>query len=806
MTIIQKFLNPLHTPLFIILGGFALLFLSETGDAASSRVTMKDGRVLTGEIAPIESVAVNPNNRKSGGDQTVEKIVVIDDQLRLIYVPKNLILDIAQDDLGASAEIFRFRQPIFRSSSQAAVSLGAYKTTEPFDPFGRRTIYFNGTPLIQGITEIAPGYVRAQGINMGIDMRFSPHSFRRDFLSSMIRKAIDPESLSDRLRIYLFYTQAELFEEAAAELEEIIRDFKDKPENTEQLDAGLRMIRQLSATRLVDELKLRRDAGQHRNVRSLIEEFSNENISTDLTQSVRALARQYDEEDEKKGRILDELRRMTDTLTNEDQKREASAILDEIARELNPNTSNRFAEFLLSLNDESLSDEQRLAIGISGWLAGNAGTDNRLELALSMVRLRDKINAYLIETAPTKRAAILEEIKSEEASTPLENPARVLRYMKPPLETEPTDPSLTGFYQIEVPSFEEGKTFQYLVQLPPEYDPNRKYPTVVTLHGEKTTPQMQIDWWAGSWNEKTADDGTTLKQRFGQGTRFGYIVVAPRWANEEETYHGSGAETGAVLYALRDAMRRFSIDTDRVFLSGHSAGGDAAWDLGLSHPDLWAGIIPICGKAIRYPFYLRKNARYVPVYAVNGELDGGKTSLSKGVLDPGMNQVHPFDMTCVVFRGRGNESFSDELIRIFEWMGSRSRNFFPKERLTVYSMRPWDYYFWMAELGDFPEKTMILPINWTVGKLPAKYSPAKTDIIPVAENKIKIISSAQACSIYLAPEIVNFDQRIEVTFNGKRMSPPNGEITPSLDILLDDARTRADRLHPFRARLDYEKK
>ena len=806
MTIIQKFLNFLHTPLFIILGFLSLSFHSGMSDAASSRVTMKDGRFLTVEIAPIESVADNPNNRKTAGDQAVEKIVVIDDQLRLTYVPKNLILDIAQDDLGASAEIFKFRQPIFRSSSQAAISLGAYKTSEPFDSFGRRTIFFNGTPLIQGITEIAPGYVRVQGINMGIDMRFSPHSFRRDFLTSMLRRTIDPTSLSDRLRIYLFYTQAELFEEAAAELEEIIRDFKDEPDHTEQLDAGLRMIRQLSATRLVDELQLRRNAGQHRNVRSLIEAFSAENISSDLTQSVRTLARQYTEEDDKEERIRRELHRMTDALTNEDQKRETLTILDEIDRELNPNTSNRFAEFLLSLNDESLGNEQRLAIGISGWLAGNAGTDNRLELALSMVRLRNQIKAYLLESVPTKRTSILEQIKSEESSSPLETPARVLRYMKPPLESDPVDPTLPGYYQIEVPSFEDGKTFQYTVQLPPEYDPNRKYPTVVTLHGERTTPQMQIDWWAGSWTEKKADDGTILKQRLGQGTRFGYIVIAPRWGKDEEIYHGSGSESGAVLYALRDAMRRFSIDTDRVFLSGHSAGGDAAWDLGLSHPDLWAGIIPICGKANRYPYYLRKNAKYVPIYAVTGELDGGKTALSRGVLDPGMNQVHPFDMTCVVFRGRGNESFSDELIRIFEWMGSRSRNFFPKERMTVYSMRPWDYYFWMAELGDFPEKTMVLPINWTVGKLPAKYSPAKTDIQPVGENKIRIVSSARACTVYLAPEMVNFDQRIDVTFNGKRISPANGEITPSLEILLDDARTRADRLHPFRARLDFVKK
>ena len=801
--IIQKTPTFLYPPLLALWGVFCLLFAIPCG-AASSRVTMQDGRVLTGEIAPIESVAINPNNRKTGGEQTVDKIVVIDDQLRLTYVPKNRILDIAQDDLDASAEVFKFRQPVFRSSGQGAISLGAYKTAEPFDEFGRRTIYFNGTPLIQGITEIAPGYVRAQGINIGIDMRFSPHSFRRDFLTAMIRKKIDSQSLSDRLRLYFFYTQAELFEEAAAELEEIIHDFQDDPENAEQLAAGLRMIHRLSATRLVDELRLRRAAGQHNNVRALLDSFSSENVPADLTESVRGMVSDYQNEDTKQERILGELHRMTEGISNGDQKAEASVILEEIEAELNPNTTNRFAEFLLSLSDESLSDEQRLAIGLSGWLAGNAGVDRRLELALSMARLRSKIRSYLTEQAPNKRAMLLEQIRAEEAATPLGTPARILRLMSPPIPTPPA--ALPGFFQLEVPSFEEGKSFRYAVQLPPEYDPNRKYPTIVTLHSERTTPEMQIDWWAGPWKEKTAEDGSPVRERFGQGTRFGYIVIAPQWTESGNTFQGNAAESGAVLYTLRDACRRFSIDTDRVFLSGHSIGGDAAWDLGLAHPDLWAGIIPICGKAIRYPYYLRKNAEFIPIYAVNGELDGGKTSLSKGVLDPGMNRAHPFDMVCVVFRGRGNESFSDEQIRIFEWMSSRSRNFFPKERMALYSMRPWDYYFWMVELDNFPEKSMILPIDWSTGKLPAKYSPAKTDFLHITENKIKIVSSANACSVFLAPEIVNFDQRIEVIFNGKKISPSDGMVSPALDVLLEDARTRADRIHPFWAVVDSQKK
>ena len=64
--------------------------------------------------------------------------------------------------------------------------------------------------------------------------------------------------------------------------------------------------------------------------------------------------------------------------------------------------------------------------------------------------------------------------------------------------------------------------------------------------------------------------------------------MAPAWAAEgQASYDYSAAEHAHVLNALRDACRRFSIDPDRVFLSGHSMGGDAAWDIGLR--------TPICG-------------------------------------------------------------------------------------------------------------------------------------------------------------------------------------------------------------------
>ncbi len=239
---------------------------------------------------------------------------------------------------------------------------------------------------------------------------------------------------------------------------------------------------------------------------------------------------------------------------------------------------------------------------------------------------------------------------------------------------------------------DEPPPVNYYVQLPPEYDPYRRYPLVVTLNGAGTTPLQQLDWWAGAADAKG--------NRYDQAMRHGYIVMAVEWTkSEQQEYEFSAREHAAVLASLRDACRRFAIDTDRIYLSGHSMGGDAAWDLGVSHPDLWAGVIPIVAVVEKYPLYYRDNPALVPFYVVGGEKDGDKTKVNSKVLDHYLK--HRFDTTVVEFEGRGHEHFYDEIQRIFDWMGRKKRDFFPK-KFSVSAMRDWDNYFWWLELGELP--------------------------------------------------------------------------------------------------------
>src|SRR4029077_11834793 len=87
-----------------------------------------------------------------------------------------------------------------------------------------------------------------------------------------------------------------------------------------------------------------------------------------------------------------------------------------------------------------------------------------------------------------------------------------------------------------------------------------------------------------------------------------------------------------VLDSLRDALLRFGVDSNRVFLSGHGMGGGAAWDIGLAHPHLFAGVIPINGAIDHFaPSYL-ENGRQLPFYTVAGELDTDTMNINDGSL------------------------------------------------------------------------------------------------------------------------------------------------------------------------------
>ncbi|HUY34782.1 MAG TPA: peptidase [Pirellulales bacterium] len=759
-------------------------------------VVLKDGRILEGRMLKLTSMAEKASTAPSEGAPTPKLIYMIDDNLRRTYVPKTRVLEANEGDAGTVVERFTVRQRITRHGARVA-QVGPFIGVEPWDEWGRRTVQMSTNQgvidVIQGITQITPQWTKVEAVeftegkNFIWDMRLATSSVPPDTLRRVLGQQINPTKIEERLQLARLFLQSERYKDAEKELEQIIRDF---PENKKQFSAALRDLKQQYARRALAEIDVRRAAGQHQLAIAMLDSFPAEGVAGETLQAVKQKGDEYRGEWDRYIEIVKRLDADVAVLAAKDSLLDdrLKPIQAEIKNELTIHSVGRMAAYRQFWDDNELDTEAKVALAVSGWLVGANDAVRKLPVALSLFETRNLARKYLTEPIKLNRDRILGELEAQEGATP-EMVARLLEHMLPPLPAPEADKKQPGFFELEVDTLSGEPPVTYDVQLPPEYDPHRLYPTVVTLRGAGTTPRLQIDWWAGP----RAANG----QRLGQATRYGYIVVAPDWAKEEQTgYKFSAAEHAAVLNTLRDACRRFSIDTDRVFLSGHSMGGDAAWDIGLAHPDLWAGVIPIVARIDKFVTRMWENARYVNLYLVGGELDGDKSAHNAKDIDRYMQRG--YNVTVTEFQGRGHEDFSDEILRLFDWMNLYERDFYPKE-FKCCSMRPWDNYFWWVELDGFAPKTLVDPEDWPP---PRGTRPATTTATANANNGFNVVTGAGKVTCWLSPGIIDFKQRTTITVNGARARLRGPFVEPDLEVMLDDARTRGDRRHPFWAKVE----
>jgi predicted esterase len=752
--------------------------------ARAEIITLKSGLQLEGQLTRVSSLNENPLIAQAAGNVDVSKVVLVDDDLRRTFVSSN---QVRADGIAPDADVTLAKINIPKrvaNASRRIGMVGPILEVTPFDEFGNRIFSMRGPDgridVIQGVTCITPRYTQVEGLQVKNayewDMRISTAAIPRETLSQILLRHINQADPNERLRVVKLYIQAERYRDAVVELDRVIKDFPD----LKDMDKERSRLYELVAADVIREIELRREGGQHLQAYTLLENFPAKDVSGDLLLKVSNLLGEYTQVRQRGEQALQLLAGHVKELGEHGAKVQIESLSQEIRNELNINNIDRLADYLRLADDAKLTAEQKLALAFSGWVLGSgSGTPNFAD-AISLADARDAIRAYLRSTNQVERDEILKRLKYLEGGT-LANVAKILATMKPPLDVEIPQEGVWGLLERSIQGVGDEPECRYLVQLPPEYDPSRRYPCVVTLHGAGSTPQDQIDWWAGSWDAEK-------KLRVGQATRRGYFVIAPLWAADNQTkYEYSLREHAAVLRALRDAYRHFSIDTDRVFLSGHSMGGDAAWDIGLAHPDLWAGVLPVVATADKYVSRYWKNAKGLPMYFVAGQLDGNKIATNARDLDRYMKYAG-FDAIYVEYEGRGHEHFSDEIQRMFTWMALYRRDFARKE-FTVVSMRPWDQFFWWVELGDIPERFVVLPANWPQ----AKAEGAKTEAQVTQGNTIRVKTPSENVTVWLSPENVDFAKKI--TFGRDRV-----DIVPTIEVMLEDVRTRGDRQHPFWAK------
>ncbi len=588
-----------------------------------------------------------------------------------------------------------------------------------------------------------------------------------------------------------FYLQAERYSDARAELAAIIERFPEMQE----LSAQAHELKQMAARRVLQEIQLRQAAGQHQLVATLLQNFPLENVAGETLQQVRELNAECNARAARLAAVKQQLQALAQKITDADHRQLIDPLVQEILTDLSPHSLPRLVPLIQLADDASLAVEAKVALATSGWVLGAAGATQELAEAISWLRVREQVRRYLLEPLAHQRLVLLESIRSA-AGDSVPQVARLIAHLTPPWEIPAEAVEGHGAYALTAPGQSENGDFRYHVQLPPEYDPYRRYPVLVVLNGAHNSPLQELEFWTGPPARDAA--GAIVGPRRGQAMRHGYMTLAVQWQQPQQyRYEYTLREHEAVLTALRDATRRFSIDTNRVFLSGHDIGGDAAWDLALAHPDLWAGALPFTARYSSVKKYVQhywENAAYVPLYFVAGEKDGNKMVANAPVLDKYFRQR--FDVTVVEFLGRGQESFHDEILEALTWMQrpTHRRQASPAE-FRCMTMRPWDNFFWWIEGRDFPRS--VHPASW-----PQRQArPTSVEGRVLKKNHLAADSGAARTTLWLSPELVDFSQPIKLTWNGRKLSKLAASTEPSLEVLLEDVRTRGDRLRPFWAKV-----
>lgn len=812
--------------------GFPLLLLvliSRICIAQESRVLLKNGLAvgpgLRGQVARVDQNAFSSLPTE---EISAKPIVVIDDGLRFTFINQNLVFPV--DGQVESFQKIETGNVTLRATGghQRIQGVQAAVSVTPFDPFGRR-VYSLLTPngqinVLQGITEISPSFIRVEGLKAEDtyiwDMRLALSAVPPDRLREILLNQIDQTKPQAWLDVVNLFRQSKRYRDARDFLQMAIYRHPELESQRPQL----KQLDQLNAELMFEEVKIRNDAGQPKLALKLLSSFNADQVALETKLKVERRIKEFQETTDSVARIIEFLRKDAAAIDDEGTRAKLAPIIEEIATTLSASTLSRMADYSRLRDDKNLSGEQRIALGISGWLLGSGVAQDNLIIALSAWEARPLVAQYLASDSSAERKNTLELLKKLEAGTP-EVVSKLIAVLRPPLPLpanasvlfkrkiekmdvkkdapdDAAEPAAVdeefeevemGRYLIEVPNSQDAMmpATKYYIQLPPEYDPDRRYPAVVTLHSQFATAKKQMEWWTGPFNPD-------LKMCLGEASRHGYIVIAPLWAGPRQAgYNYTENEIARVLRSLRDAMRRTSIDSDRVYLSGHNMGGDAVWDITFAHPDMWAGSIAIGADCEKYPVQYRDNGRFVPLYFVVGELDGVPAPMARNGerLDDYLKSSK-FDCMLTIYRGRGRDHFQEELPRIVEWMNlSSHRRLEPPREFDIWTSRAGDRSFWWLEIERLTSENIVNPLRFKPGK-----SKIEANLLAPGENGFRVANfPGKGFTIWMNRDLVDFSKKVNIFVKGKKRVL---DVSPSTEILLEDARTRADRKHPYWARVD----
>ena len=723
---------------------------------------------------------------------------MLDDNMRRYWIGSRQLKD-KNDDLVLRSQFETFDiKPKRHGGSIVVESVGPYKSVGAFDNGGHREAIVNGPNkksmvLIQGLTQLRPQSCTVTGLNHEWEFSIATSALQKEELARVLTRWTTSEKNEERMAVVRFYQQAGMYELA---LEECGRVANDRPELKPQCETFAREARQLLARRLLLELKHRRAAGQHRLAATALASFPTQELGADILRDLRQFQNEFSETQEKIDRVKHLLGELQSELSKEELA-QVAPLRDEVIQQIDFETLSRLEPFLKLENDLKLSAGQKLALAYSGWVVGEANATTDFQNAVRWWQARFHVLQYLRAPHPMQRQQALADLIATEG-VGAKTVEQLIPQLPPTVETTRLEPGKILKLSINEPGRtrdedeDDPASFKYSVLVPQEFNPHHTYPLIISLHEGGLSPEHALKWWGGDESSPT------------QSQRHGYIVIAPEYLPPKPGDPLPAATETIVWECLRDVRRRFSIDSDRIFLSGYGRGAEAAFDVALAHPDLFAGVMPISGGIERDSKWLRANARDQAWYVVMGEFDFGVFNRNAKHFEHLM--LRGCDMLVTQYKARGHESFYSEIHRLFDWMELHRRPAEPKE-FEFSSLRTKNVRLnWVRWSDAGPQGSRSLKPKTVAVALPKPPSPITLSarvLAGEADNKKTItVGGRGPITVWLNPTLLDFDKRLIVEVGGKRKF--NDFLKPEIEAVVEDYRQRGDRqrLHSVRLQFD----
>lgn len=483
-----------------------------------------------------------------------------------------------------------------------------------------------------------------------------------------------------------------------------------------------------------------------------------------------------------------------------------TAVLLDAARavlaELHPDTASRLDNFrggavqveteLAAGKEPSIKVPQLLAMAVNGWLRGKNGGIPDPILAVKTWNTRVAALKYLRERIGNERAGILNDyLKSTNKLSPLEM-AQIVSLL-PPVDPEPLDKmsgklldtkTTLGYDRVYSrntgPMPGEAGGYDYLIRLPDEYHHGRSYPLTVALADPGMPPEKVVANLAEMAN------------------RYGHVVIAPKWtAGFVGQFDYTGRDHPLILGCMRDVSRRFNIDPDRVFLFGVGAGGTLGLDLGLGHPDLFAGIT-LFGPMPEYRFYqhLWTNAQKLPIFTVTGDMSGASREAMRRLAEDWM--PNGYQALFTVYKGRGAEWFSSEVGNAFDYMSRKTRargvaslRLNDKRFDSWKSFRPGDNrFYWVGFEEIHPGKLFKTPDRPFLAPEPARFH---ADILRGNRIVVRDVVGVRKLAIWLERDMIDWEQDVVFDVEGAPAVPKKAKMVPDLRLMFEELYRTGDK-------------